>query len=231
MPKVGKTVEEADVATMEAPPDSEWMDGDAFAYIRHDDVCMCATGIHDTAVRYFLAQFFMKANFRHDADKFDLIKAADISKVKLLQSEGVDEIELRGILYKAGLHYQQRKNQPQGLLGGFAKQLKALLGAPHDVNEDALKVLLTLKTDKRLKGMALGDKRMRTLAADIVKNQADGDDYVIITKKGRRITQKEIFIRTTVEMDGHGKSVQRDKAWKELTTFYKSLYDSGALVE
>ena len=38
-------------------------------------------------------------------------------------------------------------------------------------------------------------------------------------------------MKTTVEIDADGKTVKRDKAWKEAINFYNSLKDSGALEE
>jgi hypothetical protein len=49
VPKKRDTAE-MDVATVAAPPDAEFMDGDAFLYVNGDHVCMCATGLRDGAV-------------------------------------------------------------------------------------------------------------------------------------------------------------------------------------
>jgi hypothetical protein len=36
-------------------------------------------------------------------------------------------------------------------------------------------------------------------------------------------------MKTTVEIDSDGKTVKREKAWKELVNFYESLQDAGVL--
>jgi len=92
-----------------------------------------------------------------------------------------------------------------------------------------LKMILSLKVDKRFTGVKLGEKRIEQLAADIVKNAEKGDDFSILTKTGHRITQSEIFIRSKVQIDSEGKTVQRDKAWSELIAFFNVLATSGAV--
>jgi hypothetical protein len=231
VPKVDKSVEEADVETTAPPEGKEFMDGDAFLFVKEDHVCLCMTGMMDVTVRNFLQDFFMKAKIRRDADKFDLIKVADISKVKLLQSQGVKEIELRAALFAASAQYHKRRAHPQGFLGAVAKQTMSLLGNEHDVNFDALKVMLTLKVDERRRGLVLGEKRMKQLGTDLLRNQQPGDDFTIVTKTGQRIGPQEIFMRSTAQIEALGKSVERTPAWRELVRFYEALRTSGALEE
>lgn len=231
VPTVDKSVEETEISTAAPPVGTEFMDGDAFLFVKGNDVCLCTTSLHDSTVRSFLIDFFAKAKLRKDAKHFDLAKVASIPKVKLLQAQGVQEIELRASLYAATAHYLKRKAHPQGLLGSLAKQLKAVLGKENDANPDAMKAALTLKADRRRKGLALGEKRLVQIGIDTLKHQENGDDFTIVTKTGQRIGPNEIYMRTTVEMDAIGKSVVRDRAWKELHKFYAVLESSGALEE
>jgi hypothetical protein len=229
VPKKAIVADEIQVGTAAPPADAEFMDGDAFLYVNHNDVCFCATGLRDSTIRHVLQEFFRLARIRKDADQFDLLKIADVNKVKLLQSQGVAEIELRSTLSVATVSYNRRKLQPQGILGAAAKQVKAILGKEHDVTSDALRVMLTIKSDKRRLGIALGEKRLKTLATSVINDQETDDEYVIITKGGQRIGPNENLMRSTVMIDAIGKSVQRDKAWKELYSFYETLESSGAL--
>jgi hypothetical protein len=154
---------------------------------------------------------------------------ADVNKVKLIKAQGVKEIEIRATMFEATASYQRRKTQALGTLGAAAKHLKALLGKENDVTNDALKILLSLKVDRRLKGIPLGEKRIEQLAADLLDNQEGHDDFTIITKSGQRISREEIYMRITVPIKGVGKSVDREAAWKELRSFYLSLEKAGAL--
>ena len=61
------------------------------------------------------------------------------------------------------------------------------------------------------------------MAADVVTNSETGDDYVIVTKTGQKISPTEIFVRSSATIDSDGKTVNRDKTWKELLNFHSQL--------
>ena len=231
VPKRRSGTDEIQVATTAPPADAEFMDGDAFVYVRHNDVCLCGTGMQDSTVLYFLHGFFKAAKLPEVSQQFDLLKVANVDAVKFLQQHGVKEVELRAALYAATTNYHKRKGHTYSLLGGLARLIRPLFTTEHDVTEDALKVTLTVKTDERGKGLKLGEKRITAMAADLVRNQEKGDDFTIVTKTGQRIGPEEILMRATVAIDGKGKSVDRDKAWKELKAFYDTLEAAGALEE
>jgi hypothetical protein len=230
VPKVAPGTAEMDLKTQTPPPDGEWLDGDAFLHVSGDHVCFCSTGVRDGAINYFLHELFKKAKLRRDAIRFELMKAADISKLKLLHSQGVKEIEIRATLYKATAEYEKRKAHVTGTVGLIGRHFARLFNKPHDVTPDGLRVTVALKADKRFaKAISVGYKRIEAMAADIVKNNAPHDEYVIVTKTGQKISQKEIFMRSKVLIDAQGKTVDRDKAWKELLHFFSVLKDSGAI--
>jgi hypothetical protein len=226
-----RVTDEIEVQTTAPPPGAEFMDGDAFVYVRGNDVCLCGTAMQDTTVRYFFHEFFRVAKLKDDATQFELLKVANVDAVKFLQKQGVKEIELRAALYAATLNYHRRKGQTHSLLAGMARLIKPLFTSEYDVTEDALRLMLVVKTDGRGKGLRLGEKRITKLAADLVEHQEEGDEFAILTKTGQRIGPKEIFMRSKVSIDAKGKSVDRDKAWKELQSFYDILDSAGALEE
>lgn len=231
VPKIHPVPDEVNVGTASPPPNSEFMDGDAFLYIREDNVCLCSTIIRDGAIAYYLRQLFDKAKIRKDSTQFDLQKVADMDKVQLLSKLGVKEIEIKASLFEASAMYQKRKNQTVGILAAAARHAKFVFGNEHDVNEDALNVVLAIRVDGRRKGLKLGEKRIKDLAVDLLKHQEHVDEFTIITKNGQRIGPEEIYIKTTVEIESVGKSVDRDATWKELLNFYKTLESIGALEE
>ncbi|HEX4104778.1 MAG TPA: hypothetical protein VHX92_00975 [Rhizomicrobium sp.] len=236
VPKVKTDATEIDLKSEKPPTDGEWLDGDAFVYIKGDHICLCTTSMRDGPVKIFFWELFAKAKMAKEKTKFDLVKVADIKKVNLVKKAGVKELEIRATLFKATADYNNRKSQAIGFAGALGKHMKAFLGKPNDVNDDGLKVGLVFKTDKRFgaKAVALGESEIETLAADLIKNvEKDHEhyDYVIKTNKGQRITLEEIFMKSTVEIEAHGKTVQCNKAWKELVKFYEGLEETGALEE
>ncbi|HEX4157337.1 MAG TPA: hypothetical protein VHY79_02605 [Rhizomicrobium sp.] len=230
VPKVAANSVGLELKSQKPPPDGEWLDGDAFLYVNSDHVCLCATAVHDTAIKTFIWDFFKKAKLGENSIKFELMKVADIAKVKMLKAQGVKELEIRGTLFAATASYENRKAHAQSMLGAAARQIKAILKKPNDVTPDGLRVCLTLKTDERhVNDLALGEKRIETLAADTVNNFQKGDDYVIVTKSGQRISPTEIFVRTKVSVLKDGKTVKRSAIWKELVKFHNELVAAGIL--
>jgi hypothetical protein len=230
VPKALPTASELDLKIEQAPDDGEWLDGDAFLYVYGDHVCMCSTAIRDSTIQNYLFELFKKAKLRKDSIRFQLMKAADITKLKMLHNQGVKELEIRGTLYKVTADFEKRKAKVAGGLGAVGKHIANFFKKPNDVTPDALRVMITLKVDRRYgKGISLGEKRIEAMAADVVKNSADVDDFVIVTKTGQKISPREIFMRSKVAIDSDGKTVNRDKAWKELLTFFNQLISAGVL--
>lgn len=228
VPKVEADAIAVDLKTEKPPEDGEWLDGDGFLYINDDHVCLCTTGIHDRSIANFLRHLFEKAKLPQPYRDFDLMKAADIGRLNMLHKQGVRELEIRGTLYKATADYVRRKRQVTGVLGAVGKELKILLNKPHDVTPDALRVALTIKVDRRSKKhLALGEKHIEDLAANVVSHTEAQDDYVIVTGTGQKISPDEIFMKSTASIEAAGKTVDRDKTWKELQRFYDQLKSSG----
>ncbi len=226
--KSGST--EIEVGTAQPPPENEFMDGDAFLYVRGDHVVLCTTALRDGSIRSFLHEFFRKSKIRHDADQFDLMKVANLDKIKVMRSQGVKEIEVRATMFAATAAYNKRLDQAQGMLGAVAKHFKKILGKPNDVTEDSLRIFVTIKTDNRFtKNLSLGEKNIEFVAEKIINEHQDDDDFVIHTQSGQRITPTEIYVRSNVHVQRKGKSVDRDKAWIELKKFYDVLTSSGAI--
>jgi len=82
--------------------------------------------------------------------------------------------------------------------------------------------MVTLKVDKRHRaGISLGYERLEELAVNVIEHQEKDDEYVIVTKDGERIKPFEIVLHSIVEIDGIGKSVDRDQAWEALLNYYE----------
>src|SRR5579859_5544494 len=61
VPKVASNAQELSVKTEAPPPDGEWLDGDAFLYVRENHVSICATALRDGAISFFLRELMRKA--------------------------------------------------------------------------------------------------------------------------------------------------------------------------
>lgn len=230
VPKAKKDTEEVEIGTAAAPEDAEFMDGDAFLFVKDNHVFLCSTGLRDGAVRLFLYEFFTKAKLGKHATRFDLLKTPNLDKMKLLIADGVKEIQLRASLYQATMQYEKRKSTTAGVLRTIGTHLRKVIESENEDRDDSLRVAIVIKTDERVrKHLTLGEKRIEEMAKDIVKNCRKDDEFIIETGSGQKISAEEIFLNETVLIDGYGKSVKCQKAWESLDAFYRRLKKSGAL--
>jgi hypothetical protein len=229
IPTAAPDADALDLRKQAPPDDGEWLDGDAFLFADADPLCMCTSGLQEGAVATFIVRLFEKAKVPPYYRNFFLMKVTDLSAVTLLQREGVKEVEVRASLYKATANYVRRKSQAAGIVGALAKELKNFWNKPDDVTPDSLRIMLSIKLDGRVGGhkAALGEKELADLAEDLIKNVESDDEYVIITKTGKKITPKEIFVRASVPIEASGKTVDRDQAWQQLQLFHHKLRDTG----
>ncbi len=229
VPKAEHGESELDLTVVSPPADGEWLDGDAFLFVRHNHVCLCSTGLRDAAVAAFIYSFFQKARLRQDATRFQLLKVADVSKIKMMHRQGVKEVQIKATMFQATSTWEKRQAHAYGILGAAAKQFKKFIKKPNDFTREGLQIILSIKSDHRFSEFKLGEKQIEDVAADILKNGDELDEFTIITKTGQKIGPNEIFMRSTVSIDSDGKTVDRDKAWRELSHFYKTLHDAGFL--
>jgi hypothetical protein len=228
--QVALNSKQIDVSTVAPPAGKEFMDGDAFVYIRANDLCYCGTGLHLESVAYFLQQFLANSKIRKDAASFELTNAVDVDKLALLQRDGVKEIQMRGTMFSASYEYAKRNGNAVGALEKISKHIKAFLKADHSVEADGLEMELTIKVDGRSKGLHLGEKRLQTIAADVLEHQDAGDRFIITTNSGDKIKPSEIYVKSTETFEPIGKSIGRDEAWMKLKEYYNSLLRSGTII-
>ena len=207
------------------------MDGDAFLYVSGDDVCLCSTGLRDGAILLFLHEFFTKAKLGKHATKFDLRKVPSLDKMKMLNCEGVKQIDLRATLFQATTQYEKRKSQASGVVRAVGRHILAVVGDEKEDFDEGLRVAVTIKTDDRVmrKHLVIGEKRIEALAKDIVAHYDKDDDFIIETGQGQKIRADEIFIKEIVFIDSFGKSIKCKQAWEKLESFHGRLKKSGAL--
>ena len=217
---------EFDVDTAPAPEERDYMDGDILALVRGDDVFLCSTVLRDGSFTTYCRQLFLKAKLGDASQRFELQNVASIDKMKLIKAQGVKTIELRASLYEASTKYLNRKEDASGAMGAAYKHFQALFGKKQIVDVDNVMVSLEIGADLRIKnGRVAGTKLLTDIAKDIIDE--DDDNYVIVTKKNQRISQKEVFVRKQVSIDRHGKSVSRDKAWEALADYAQELMAAG----
>ena len=205
VPKPDGSSTETAVGVVDAPNNTEFMDGDAFIYVKTDELCMCSTYCGEGTIKLFLYEFFKSTGIRQDSVKFDLFKTIDMEKLSMLQNGKVKEIRIKASAYKASASYSQRQHSSFGVMGVISKYIRAFTGSEHDVTNDSMRVELTLKTDKRsTQHLNVGERRIEEIAQDIITNEQPGDEYTIELEDGGTISPKELFVKSDVQIEGHG---------------------------
>lgn len=213
-----------DVGAVPPPQDAEYMDGDAFLFVRDDHVCFCSSGMRDGGIQYFLARLFEKADLGHNAALFVLDKVADADKLALIEENGVKEIVLNASVFEAVSHYNARRQEPVGMLRAVGQKLYSLLADDNEDRQDNLSVQISIGADGRVHhNEDRGYNRLAELAEQLLDGVQDGDSFTIITKDGQKITAGKIILQKPASLPAAGKSVSRDAAWNELFGYYSEL--------
>ena len=228
--------EDVETGTAPAPSQTEYMDADAFALIVRDDVFICTSGFREKALTFIIAELMEKAGISEFSNQFDLMPSANVDKVKLIENEGVAAIDMRATMYAASESYIEHKKSYSNAMTGFSNIVTALAGDQDDEvsvdgsAEDDVEISVILKGSGRFrKGISVGHRSIEEIAQNLIENAEQDDEFQIITRSGRRISQSEVYIRTKVTMEKSGKSVAKESAWKELIKVYKDLKHNGAL--
>lgn len=214
---------DANIGEVAPPDDAEFMDGDAFLFVRDDHVCFCSTGLRDGGIYAFLVQLFEKADLGENSGLFQLGKVADADKLALIEANGVKEILLSASVSEAVSHYAGRQAQPVGILRAVGRKFHSLIADEED-HQDNLMVQVSIAADGRIKhNKEQGYERLQVLATQLVNDAEDGDMFTIVTQDDQKITAGKIILQKQVSIASTGKTVSRDPAWNELAVYYHEL--------
>jgi len=217
--------------TEEPPKGKNFMDGDLFFLISGNNVISCRVGASESVIQAFISKMLLNSSHKALFDAFSMEKILNYDKVKLLKTEGVKKIYMRGSLYEASLSRLEKKVKsamlsviPQGLLEIFGddNELKTI-HADENVN-----VHVTLSWDKRKKGGSIGQERLEKVAERLI-NEHEPDGFIIETLKGKTLTADEMRISKTIRLVPRGKSVDCGAVWQEISNYYQELGGSGML--
>lgn len=221
VPRAGD-VPAADLALLDAPPDTEFLDGELMLLVNDNDVAVCRSGLGESA----LTSYVLGLGERHGLDTamlaFRLMKRADIDKLHMIRSEGVKRVSMNAIAHQASVEHVERMSVRQRILGEVWDEIRAVLGMEGRVPEDAenLKVEVLFSFDKR-RGTDLDQRQIEFLAEQMLADEEEG--FMIETLSGRKVRAQDIVLSKPVRIPSFGKSVHYNEAWGALRTFYTEL--------
>lgn len=227
-----REIDSSDIETEDPPEEKDWIDGDVFILVCQNHVLTCASNVRDTSAAKFIASLLLSSdNHLGNVIKFDKVGAAD--KIQLIQREGVKCIELGASLYETTLDWYQSEVKST-ILKKLSDAIADCFADDKEMSEIAenenISAKVILNFDSRKKGGEIGLQRMEQLAENLIRDEEDSG-YVITTRENKRITLDEIQLKKNVQIQKHGKTVNRVDAWDAMKKYFIELDKDGLLME
>lgn len=222
VPRAGEEAA-ADLALLEAPENTEFLDGELMILVKDDDVALCRSGLAEGAFASYVLQLAERHGLDSTDATFHLMKRADVDKLAMIQREGVKQLSMNSLAHEASIERARRETIKEKVLGSLLDDFKAILGIEAIVPQDAenLKVEVLLTFDKR-RGTEIDQRQLSFLAQRMLEeNEEDG--FMIETLEGRKFRANDILLSERVSIPSFGKSIHHMEAWGALRSFYDKL--------
>ena len=239
--KPSKASLELEADTYDAPLDQEFLDGEGFVCVLGNHIVMSpAANLRAGPINTFMESLLAKGGFGKESDAINIQQVADIDAVKTIENEGVSNIEVNAFSYLSTLEYIKRVSKNDNTskkLNKITKMVTAVLDALRDDDSDAeilenegLNARIQISHDGRAGGDTadLGQGHAKDTAKLLASTDVGG--YVILTKKGTKLTNEDIVLKHVVKVKRHGKSVNRDQMWFKLVESIEK-YDKDGILE
>lgn len=227
--------EEEDEQNKAAGKDREFKTGDSFLLINKNNVVFCSSGITlNQTLQYLNIITAQEFQTKDKIIPINLIPAANISKMKLIQSQGIKEISFYACAYKLAVPKSEKR--------GFAKIPEALSNAlvayvSKDKSASELKAQedIIVGTTIKLHGASRASfesKALINMAAELILRETDDsmDNFLLTTLADEIITPSQIRLQTKIKVDKEGDSVNYLSVWRSLISYMNEL-KSGELLE
>jgi hypothetical protein len=204
--------------------DENFLITDIFAMVSGNDITTINASMNAAKLRTFLYKLFEKAKLGADASKFDIIRRADIDKLKLIEKRGVEEIDLVSSISEATLaRIKELSAKDDWLSKAKSSLLKAVRAiAEKDKESSTLldaedgRVRLSIRVPNG--DLQKAKNGLKALADEFV-GDSDEDGFIIRLHGGEEIKASEIAIRRKVSIEKHANTVQTESAWSHLRKY------------
>ncbi len=220
-----------------APNGKDYLDGDVFVLVNDNHVILCLSGVRDSVVDIYFRKILNKSKTK--IETFTLDKVANISKVKMIQEQGVKELCLGASLYDASIEELDNKNLTMfGLTHSVAEQIKRIFAADPTLQtiqeKENLNIQVSIKFDgkeamKHQKENDFGKvgKERLLKSSEQILSQNDDDGFTIITGSGNKISSGDVSVSESFKVSTLGKSLSRTNAWEKLEAYAEKLEETG----
>ncbi len=219
------------VALGERQPDDDenFLTTDIFAVISGNDVITLNASINAARLRTYLYGLFEKAELHENASKFDILRRADINKLRMIEKRGVEEIDLTCSVSEATLdRIKELEEKPNWLSQAKASILSAARAISD--KDDTSRALLEAKKGRVKLSIRVpeGDLEkakhgLKALANEAVGDTEDDEGFVIHLRNGEKIKSNEITVRKRVRIKKHANTVDVNDAWIRMQEYVIEL--------
>lgn len=234
-----ESVSDSDVA--EPPPRTRaFKHSDAYALIEGNELLVVVDGGFRVAtVEAYLRLLLQKDRASPATAPFQLSKAANLEKERVLDQEGIKEMRLEGSFYAATRELDRR--QVNGLAGGwkhFANSVKTLF--EQEVDEHQRQILaerwadLNMTTIIKAEGGSRAEEvvleSIEAVGRDLLEEVPDGVEVTVITTRNTEINSNDLVLVKNISLRrrANKNDLATDEVWRKLGEYRDELRSKGA---
>lgn len=223
---------EDDEGQEDAPEGKEYKDGDSFLLISKHHVIFCGHGISNQKSTNYITSLFAKAHFDKELIKFSLKPSSNISKLALLQTQGVKAIQISSSAYDVALPKKDRSSWFLKMLGGVGDEMKALVEKDNNIVEqkalEDLIVDIEVRLDGNTRATLAAQEFIGNVAEEIIDDLSEVEGgFTIVTMDNQKISASNIRLQSNIDVTKWGRSLSHKETWRGLGIYLEQLKEHG----
>lgn len=218
-----------------SPDDNEnFLSSDFMALIYGDHVVTLSAGRNASTLKEFLRGLFEKAEFDETAKQFDLVRAANVEKLAMIESAGVQKLDLKLDISEASSAELVDQSSGVGFFAsikrGMVDQFLVITSKDETIQQlrGAQKSSFSVSINVKHGDLESVKDGIDNLAEAIIEDE-EADNFVIELRTGERIHPEEVTVRKRVRLEMHANSVSAHDAWQSLGDYIAELENIGYL--
>lgn len=181
----------------------------------------------------YLRKFLEKAKSPKAEHLFDLLPAANLDTMKVLQQHGVKAINLNACAYDVSLPATQRSGLVERVTGAVSDAMAPYLFADDTASEMKAREDLIIEVGIKLKGNTRAHidaiEAIRTTAKTVVDDEGSVGGFTILTSKGEPVRSDNVRLSKVLTAEKQHQSVKYQDIFRGLRDYYVELRDSGLI--
>ncbi|WP_027390876.1 hypothetical protein [Chrysiogenes arsenatis] len=214
------------------PPDGhDYLSGDIFVLIKNNHVILCPSGVHESIATSYLSSVLLSVDQHELAESYTVDPIVNTDNLRILNREGVKEIELSGALYSASVEHIERTTVQRKLFGSLAQEIRGMFASDVTPNGiENLNVRVTISFDSRKKESKLtAASRVADIAKKIVADEPEDDGFKIVTGKGNHLSARQMRVSEKVQLRLEGNTVVYNDVMNAVLAYMTTLQRDGTL--